>query len=144
MSNASFASGASDLYDERAYIEDYTQVTQIQQIAGKPGLSKAVHHILPRRLSRTKSASLLTPVAEANLVIGVSVQRSTTESLEADTVQLGTTVIVSAAGSKINNKASRRTLSTVTGAKWLAKARSITQNLRLKTRQPLLSQNIPS
>lgn len=149
MSNASFASGASDLYDEGAYTEDHTQVTQIQQIAGKPGLTKAVTKILPRRLSRTKSASFLTPVAEANLVIGVSVQESTlTETIPTvDAVRLGTTVTVSAPGSKLHNKASRRTLSTDgTGIKWLARARSFTQNInsKLKPKHPSLPRNVRS
>lgn len=145
MSDASFASGASDLSDERAHTEDHTQVTQIHQIAGKQGLSKAVNNILPRRLSRTKSANVLTPLAEANLVIGVSVQESTTEVSEAEAGQLGTTVTVSAPGSQQNNRTSRRTLSTVSTAKWLAKAKSFTQNFRLKAKQPSLSnsQNIP-
>ncbi|KXN93221.1 hypothetical protein AN958_00145, partial [Leucoagaricus sp. SymC.cos] len=154
MSNASFASGASNLCDERAYVEDYTQVTQIQQIAGKPGFSKTVHNFLPRRLSRTKSASMLTPVTEANLVIGVSVQQSTTESLDSfdSTKGIVTTVTISAPGSdhahaKLHNKSSRRTLSAAAhpGAKWLAKARSIASNLRIKAKsQAPLMQNVPS
>ncbi|KAJ3570165.1 hypothetical protein NP233_g4581 [Leucocoprinus birnbaumii] len=147
MSNASFASGASDLYDEDMHAEDHTQITQIQQIAGKPKLTRAVTKVLPRRLSRTKSASILTPVAEANLVIGVSIQESTlTETIPLDAVKLGTTVTVSAPGSKLNNKSttrSRRTLSVSsgTGAKWLERARSITQtiNSKLKPKHSSLS-----
>lgn len=147
MSNSSFASGASDLYDERAHREDYTQITQMHQIAGKQGLSKAVHTILPRRLSRTKSTSFLTPVAEANLVIGVSVQESTTVRLVSDTepIQLGTTVTVSAPGGAMYpTRSSRHSLPTLPGTKWLAKVKSLTQNLRPNHKHPSLSQNVPS
>ncbi|KAF9449554.1 hypothetical protein P691DRAFT_546966 [Macrolepiota fuliginosa MF-IS2] len=144
MSNASFASGASDLSNDRAYTEDQTHVTQMHQIAGKQGLSKAVNTILPRRLSRTKSASILTPLTEANLVIGVSVQESTTEVSDGEAIELGTTVTVSAPGCKLHNKSSRRSLPVSSGAKWLARAKSLTQSFKFKAKQPSLSQNIPS
>ncbi|EKM75711.1 hypothetical protein AGABI1DRAFT_116193 [Agaricus bisporus var. burnettii JB137-S8] len=127
MSDGSIASGASNFSDERAHTEDHTQITQVQTIAGKPGLSRAVSSILPKRLSRTQSVNVFVPPTELNLVIGVSIHESRTESPASETLQLGTTATVSALGNQLNNKNSRRSLTANT--KWLAKAKSYMQNI---------------
>jgi hypothetical protein len=132
MSDASFASGASDFSDERAHTED-TQIVQMRQIAGKQSFSKAVNHILPRRLSRSRSNNVLVPPTE--LIIGVSVQESRTESLASESLQLGTTATVSAPGNQLN-KDSRR--SSTANKKWLTKAKSYMQNLGHKAKQASL------
>lgn len=63
-SNSSFV---SDLQDEHAHTEDNTEVIQIQQVAGRRGLTQTVTRLFPLRLSRTKFACILTPMSEATL-----------------------------------------------------------------------------
>lgn len=64
MSNSSFV---SDLQDEHAHTEDGIGVIQIQQVAGRRGLTQTVTRLFPLGLSRTKFACILTPMSEATL-----------------------------------------------------------------------------
>ncbi len=73
----SFASDtAPPPHDE---VHDEEQVTQMETIAGRVSLGKAVGRTIARRLSRARSRELLA-VPSSTLVIGVSVEEATVEA----------------------------------------------------------------
>ncbi|KAF8811656.1 hypothetical protein BYT27DRAFT_6441028 [Phlegmacium glaucopus] len=78
----SFVSTTASLSNDDGDVEDSMHVTQMHQIAGRPSITS--NGIL-RRLSRSHSMTV-TPImgAESNLMIGVSVQESTSESTSED------------------------------------------------------------
>jgi len=124
----SFASGASaDLDDEGAHLED-VHVTQMHQIAGRQSISKTVGSLLPRRLSRARSANIL--AGEGNVVIGVSVEEATVESAEGAEASHA---VVHAPGA-LRKQPSRLTMAGSSPARnsWVAKARGFTQKFRRK------------
>ncbi|KAG6813762.1 hypothetical protein H0H92_007714 [Tricholoma furcatifolium] len=125
----SFASGASAHLDEDAHREQ-EHATQMLHIAGRQSISKTVTNYLPRRLSRARSTNLL--VADANVVIGVSVEEATVESPEG--AEAGRTVI-HAPGS-LRNQTSRLTMpgALPSRSNWIAKAKSFALKLRRKTK----------
>lgn len=92
--NHSADSLASDnLSDDDAHTEDAHHVTQMHQIVGRQNtLSRAVGGLIPRRLSRARSASV---VAQDNstMVIGVSVVEATTEHALGDAPSVPSTVV---------------------------------------------------
>jgi len=129
-STKSFASGASaHVDDEGAHLED-NHVTQMHQIAGRQSISKTIGSLLPRRLSRTRSANIL--VGEANVMIGVSVEEATEESAEG--AEASQTVIH--APGALRNQPSRLTMAGSSPARnnWVAKAKGFTQKFRRKSK----------
>lgn len=129
-STNSFASGASAHYgDEAAHVEEDSHVTQMHQIAGRQSISKAVGGLLPRRLSRARSANVLS-TSEANMVIGVSVEEATVESAEGAETSFTS---VHAPGA-LRHQPSRLTMAGSSPArnKWVSKAKVFTQKFRRK------------
>ncbi|KAG6837822.1 hypothetical protein H0H93_016190 [Arthromyces matolae] len=127
-STKSFASGASALSGEDAYREDNDHATQMLHISGRQSISKTVGNFIPRRLSRSRSANVL--VADANVVIGVSVEEATVESSEPD-IETARTVIH--APKSLRNKSSRLTLAGYPiGGHLLEKVRMLAKRLRPK------------
>ncbi|KAG6866688.1 hypothetical protein C0991_000798 [Blastosporella zonata] len=128
-SSKSFASGASAHLDEDAHQEE-DHATQMLHIAGRQTISKAVGNFLPRRLSRARSANIL--VADANVVIGVSVEEATvvfTGGAEA------AQTVVHAPGA-LRNQPSRLTMAGSSPARssWVHKAKSFALKLRRKSK----------
>lgn len=117
VQNSSTHSLASELSDEEAHAEDAHGVTQIHQIAGRQTISKAVGGLIPRRLSRSQSANVMSS-RDASMVIGISVQEATVEAAEDDT---SNQAMVHASGS-LNRQG------------WLTKAKSFTKKFRRKSK----------
>lgn len=75
------ANGGARLHDE-----EHEQVTQMETIAGKVSIGRAVGGIIARRLSRSRTRSRDILATPSGLVIGVSVEEATTEAeAEGDT-----------------------------------------------------------
>ncbi|KIM38038.1 hypothetical protein M413DRAFT_250116 [Hebeloma cylindrosporum] len=140
-STYSVASGASAFSNDQAYIEDDSHVTQMHHIVGRQTISAKM---IPRRLSRSHSASFIPTRSTANpepaVVIGVSVEEATVESpREAGEPPVLTTSrrssVVARGG--LRNQTSRNTLAgskPTTDMGWLAKAKNFTQKLRKKSK----------
>jgi hypothetical protein len=127
----SIASGRSAHLDEEAHKEEDHHVTQVHQIAGRHTISKAMGNLLPRRLSRARSASV-NANGDANVVIGVSVEEATVESqLDIE----GSRVIVHAPGN-LRSQASQGSMvcSTSGTSGWKSKAKVLSQKLRPKSK----------
>ena len=79
----SFASSASGA---PPHDEEHEQVTQMETIAGRVSIGRAVGGIIARRLSRSRTRSRDILATPGGLVIGVSVEEATTEAdAEGDT-----------------------------------------------------------
>ncbi|CAA7268642.1 unnamed protein product [Cyclocybe aegerita] len=145
-STNSVASGASAYSNEQAHTEDDNHVTQMQHIAAKPSISAKM---IPRRLSRSHSASVIPNRAmgnaESNMIIGVSVQEATTvktvreEGDDDDVAAVSTTV---QASSKLRSQPSRTSLSVTTKTApsgWFSIAKGFTQKFKRKNKTPVTS-----
>ncbi|KAF9479494.1 hypothetical protein BDN70DRAFT_894937 [Pholiota conissans] len=140
LSTNSIASGASQFSNAGAHTEDDNHVTQMHHIVGKPSISSK---IIPRRLSRSKSASVMAPPGtqnmEANVVIGISIQEAVVESVheEQDGERVATrsrSASVVARG-PIQKQQSQSTLgSRLQKSNWLSMAKSFTQKIRRKNK----------
>ncbi|OBZ69482.1 hypothetical protein A0H81_10103 [Grifola frondosa] len=137
---------------------DEEQVTQIEMIAGRQSLGKAVGGMLARRLSlsrsRTRSRDVLGPSAASSVFIGVSVEEATVQAEhdmeqgcdgearqseyspigEAEVVGLGATVCV---GDMLRAEEGRdgkeREKRTSVGASWVEKAREFGRRLKRRS-----------
>ncbi|TFK45099.1 hypothetical protein BDQ12DRAFT_718206 [Crucibulum laeve] len=133
---ASFASGASGLSNDNAHTEDDHHVTQMEQIAGRQSISKKVGSMLPRRLSRARSANVIA-AGDANMVIGVSVQEATVETPEDEDEDERSGASVHAPGG-LRYQASRMSMpGSVPPSKgsWVTRAKGFTQKFRRKGKQ---------
>lgn len=74
----SFASDTEDAHPAHEDVHDEEQVTQMETIAGRVSLGKAMGRTIARRLSRARSRDILT--VPSGLVIGVSVEEATVEA----------------------------------------------------------------
>ncbi|RDB25166.1 hypothetical protein Hypma_007981 [Hypsizygus marmoreus] len=129
-STTSFASGASAHFDDdNAHLEEDNHVTQMHRIVGRQSISQTVGGLLPRRLSRSRSANVLL-AGEANVVIGVSVEEATVEAAEGAEMS-GTSIHAPGA---LRNQPSRLTMAGSSPARnsWVAKAKGFTQKFRRK------------
>lgn len=128
-SNESFASLASEhLDDDGAHTED-NHVTHMHKIGGRQSISKAVGGLMPRRLSRTRSANVLSS-GNGNMIIGVSVEEATVESAE----DVDTCCARVHAPGALRNQPSRLTMAGSSPVKdsWVTKAKGFTQKFRRK------------
>ncbi|KAF8960421.1 hypothetical protein BDZ97DRAFT_1922162 [Flammula alnicola] len=137
-STNSIASGASAFSNDHAHTEDDSHVTQMHHIVGKQSIPSKM---LPRRLSRSHSASVIpsrgTQNGEPIVVIGVSVEEATVESVLEDDEGGGVTPSRRAsvvAHGTLRSKSSRSTLpgSKVPANSWLSIAKSFTQKFSRK------------
>jgi len=128
----SIASGRSAHLDEEAHKEEDHHVTQVHQIVGRHTISKAMGNLIPRRLSRARSASVIAN-GDANMVIGVSVEEATVES-PVD-IEASRRVIVHAPGN-LRSQTSHGSMACSTSAtsSWLTKAKVFTQKFRPKSK----------
>ncbi|KAF9012714.1 hypothetical protein BDQ17DRAFT_1420061 [Cyathus striatus] len=134
-STASFASVSTD----HSHTEESNHITQVHQIAGRTSISRKVGNMIPRRLSRARSASVLSPKLSdpgAGLVIGVSVQEKT---VEVEGEEEGTSVSVHTGASDgagaLRNQKSRMTIAGGERERekgWIARARVFTARFRRK------------
>lgn len=132
----SFASNRPDgQEDESAYLEHDNRVTEIHDIARRQSVAQAVGNLLPRRLSRTRSATAIVPLPGSDVVIGVSVEESFGESVEATepAVEEIRTVIV--APGSLSRKSSKTNISgynngSSNGVSW----KGIAEKFRQKSR----------
>ncbi|EAU91940.1 hypothetical protein CC1G_11126 [Coprinopsis cinerea okayama7 len=140
-STSSVASGASAFSNDEAHTEDLSQVIQVQQI---PSKTSTISKILPRRLSRARSSSVI-PSSEGNVVpigIGVSVQETTVHSSAAsiaETESRGPSRRASVHAPRMlksqPSKASLKGSTTSNATGWVARARGFTQKFRRKSKQ---------
>ncbi|TFK26313.1 hypothetical protein FA15DRAFT_693250 [Coprinopsis marcescibilis] len=146
-STSSVASGASAFSNDNAHTEDSAQVIQIQQI---PSRMSSIHKIIPRRLSRARSTSVI-PNADNIIDIGVSIQETTVHSSasteEGVTETPSRRVSVSASHS-LRGQSSRSRLSNAgsssppsvinntnnTSGNWFSRTRAFTQKLVKKSK----------
>jgi len=126
-SSKSYASVASSLLDnENAHAEDH-HVTQMLQIFGRQSISKAVGSLLPRRLSRSRSANVV--MAQTSMVIGVSVEEATEEcNNDAETCQtfIHTNHVPTSNRSKVD--------SFPVSESWLARTKSLARKFRHRSK----------
>ncbi|KAJ7590605.1 hypothetical protein C8J56DRAFT_1046860 [Mycena floridula] len=136
-SNHSLASRVSAHSGDEGHEEDAHHVTQIQQIAGRQSISKAVGGLLPRRLSRSQSANVISS-GDGNMRIGISIQQATVEN------QHPAVASVQATAASPRSRASQQDLATSFSSKanWMAKAKGFTQKFRRKSK-PVLSGSPP-
>ncbi|KAF8891873.1 hypothetical protein BD779DRAFT_153865 [Infundibulicybe gibba] len=134
-SNTSFASGASAHTDDlEAHTED-NHITQMHKIAGRQSISKTVGGLLPRRLSRARSAHVIAN-GDANVVIGVSVEAK----VEA-TEHAGDSRAQVHAPGNLRSQPSKLSMHGPNSAPsgWMLKAKGFTQKFRRKSRPTLRS-----
>lgn len=112
-------------------MEEDGHVTQLHQIAGRQTISQTVEGLLPRRLSRARSANVLA-AGDARMVIGVSVEEATRESGEGGEASRAS---VHAPGG-LRSQPSRITMAGSSPARsnWVAKAKGLTEKLRRKSK----------
>ncbi len=154
----SFASS----HDGRDDVHDEEQVTQMETIAGKVSLGKAMGGLIARRLSRARTRSRDILATPSGLLIGVSVEEATTEtehgeedSLDAPHTPNGT-AFVYAAQADAGARSRRSTVSMpgtagpveapaqerrLSAAGWVAKAKDLTKKFRGKRERDVSSQN---
>jgi len=111
-STHSFASSSaeSEGSDELCTEDDHPRVTQLETIPGRRSISTTLESILPRRLTRTRSAQVIRKDSGTKMVIGVSVEREIVESPEQDEA---------AACSRVHTRHSTHSLSpSLTGSHW--------------------------
>ncbi|KAF8157204.1 hypothetical protein B0H34DRAFT_712680 [Crassisporium funariophilum] len=132
-STNSIASGASAFSNDHAHTEDDSHVTQMHHIAGRGITAK----IIPRRLSRSHSASVIpTTSTEPNVIIGVSVQEATLASTPEDGVVTVSRRASVSASASLRHQSSRSSMArpkTANSSNWISKAKSFTQKFRRKT-----------
>ncbi|KAF8198535.1 hypothetical protein BJ912DRAFT_29250 [Pholiota molesta] len=140
-STNSIASGASEFSNAGAHTEDDNHVTQMHHIAGRSSISSK---IIPRSLSRSRSASVIPSPGmqniEANVVIGISVQEAIVESVHEENggervVTRSRSASVVARG-PVQKQQSQKTLlgSRLKTIGWLSKAKTFTQKIRRKAK----------
>jgi len=134
-SNTSFASDASAHTDNiEAHTED-NHITHMHKIAGRQSISKTVGGLLPRRLSRARSAHVISN-ADANVVIGVSVEAKVEATEDA-----GDTPAQVHAPGNLRSQASKLSMPSLNPppSGWISKAKGFTQKFRRKSRPSLRS-----
>ncbi|PPQ81557.1 hypothetical protein CVT25_013400 [Psilocybe cyanescens] len=142
-STDSIASGASAYSNDHAHTEDDNHVTQMHHIAARPSISSKM---IPRRLSRSQSTSIIpprgAPTIDSSVIIGVSVQEATVESDGEDdgaVVTRSRRTSIQAAGT-LRHQSSRLTIpapkvpNSVSSMGWLAKAKDFTLRFARKNR----------
>ncbi len=131
LSTTSVASGASEYSNDHAHTED-NHVTQMHHIAAKPSISSKM---IPRRLSRAHSTSIMPSWGgkdvESTVIIGVSIQEATVQSVreeldgESGVVNRSRRASVVARGPPIQKQASHNSLaSRLSETGWLSRAKS--------------------
>ena len=99
----------------------------MHQFPGRGGISKKMGNLLPRRLSRARSA-----LTAGELVIGVSVEQATVEASEGADVKITT---VHGPNCPRRSSSLAQLLSPQTGKHWVAKAKGLTQKIRRRMRR---------
>lgn len=156
----SFASS----HDGQDDVRDEEQVTQMETIAGRVSLGKAMGGLIARRLSRSRTRSRDILATPSGLLIGVSVEEATTEaehgeedSLDAPHTPNGTAFVYAAQADGLRSR--RSTVSMpgtaapgegagpapgqerrLSAAGWVAKAKDLTKKFRRKS-MAVLPQN---
>ena len=132
------ASGGTAYSGDHAHLEDGNQVTQMQHIAGKQSISA---RIMPRRLSRAHSATVIPThnftSAESNVLIGVSVQEATEDAAPQDgdgTIPERRASVQALGIPALRTKTSKSSLilTKSSNAGWLSKAKGLTSKFRRK------------
>jgi hypothetical protein len=127
--------------DAAAHEEDLQHVTQIQQIAAKQTLPKAVGRLIPRRLSRlgsTNSHSISASNNGASMMVDISVEEAITHAAVGESGELRTVKVHT--GARLQPKPSQQSLASLYEADekdvgWIqTKAKTLTKKFRRKSK----------
>ncbi|KAJ8474451.1 hypothetical protein ONZ45_g15945 [Pleurotus djamor] len=124
MSHSIDSFSSAHLGEDAKTEEDH--ITQVQYVNPQPTpISKAVGNLLPRRLSRARSATVVSSLQDSNVVIGVSVEEATAEAQEGHSPVAGAKVY-GPGGPKLGSLPGR----------WVGRAKSLTQKFRRRSAGP--------
>lgn len=131
--NHSFDSFSSAHLGQDADTEEDHGVTQLHIVGGRQSMSisKAVGNLLPRKLSRARSATIVSTEASTNVVIGVSVEEATAEAHDAEGGEHPVVV-----GAVVSGPSTQRPVSSDSsslGGRIVGRARSLTEKFRRKS-----------
>ncbi|KAF8884719.1 hypothetical protein CPB84DRAFT_150657 [Gymnopilus junonius] len=153
-STTSVASGASAFSDDDAHAEDANHVTQMHHIVGKQSIPAKM---LPRRLSRSQSTSVMptrgTHNMEPPVIIDVVVQEATVESpLEPGDTETGNVTVSRRASvsaqpppKALRHESSRSTIPTLKlpPATWFSKVKNFSLIFKRKSSPSLSAEHHP-
>ncbi|KAJ7066384.1 hypothetical protein C8F01DRAFT_1248407 [Mycena amicta] len=132
-SQESFVSGGSTA--EHQHEEDDHHVTHIHTIAPRQSISRAAGRLIPRRLSRARSAVMQSSANTAENVV-ISVAAATVELPE--NAELAATMV----HAPLRNQPSKSSMGSASlvakGGSWVTKAKNFTKKFRRKSRAPLV------
>ncbi|EAU91895.1 hypothetical protein CC1G_04662 [Coprinopsis cinerea okayama7 len=143
-STGSIASGASAYSNDEAHEEDPSQIIQVQQI---PPKTNPLSKIITRRLTRSRSASMIRiSNGDTNSSISVSVQETTIHSsatsiADDEPGEPLRQVTVHASKPEKNDSSKSSSSSKPSGQKWVTRARGFTLRFSRKGKEGEPSQN---